>query len=385
VHWIEQPVQLGTGDAVRQALPYLNTEQVLILYGDVPLLSLSMLDNFLQQTPQQALGILTAKVDNPLGLGRIVRNQVDEIIAIVEEQDATLAQRQITEVNTGIYLAPTHYLKACLPLLSQDNAQQEFYLTEIVAMAAAAPLPLCATLVEDPSDILGINNKVQLHQAERIYQQRYAQRLLKQGVTIFDMARFDVRGTLEAAPGCSIDINSIFEGHNVLGPDTHIGPNCWLRNCKIGQGVRILANSYLDSVTIGEQCQIGPFARLRPGTTLAKQVRVGNFVEIKNSTIDSGSKINHLNYIGDTTMGKAVNIGAGTITCNYDGVYKHQTIIHDKVLIGAGCQLIAPVMLGEGATLGAGSTLKKAAPAFALTLTYQLEQRVLPGWQRPKS
>lgn len=382
--WAEQPHQQGTGDAVAKALPFIaNTERVLILYGDVPLITAQTLQHLLQQTPLDALGLLTLQNPDPTGLGRIVRDEHGKITRIVEERDANENQRQITEVNTGIFLVNAKHLKQWIPQLSNHNQQAEYYLTDIIELAVSQGVSIVTTTPASLFEVQGVNDKKQLNHLERYYQQQQALQLLEQGVWIADPQRFDVRGSLQAQAEVFIDVNVIFEGDNRIQSHSHIGPHCVLIDCIVGKNVKILAHSHLEGVIIGDNVTVGPFARLRPGTILNDQVKVGNFVEIKQSTIGEGSKINHLSYIGDTTMGKAVNIGAGTITCNYDGTHKHPTIIEDNVNVGSDSQLIAPVHISKGATIAAGSTLIKDAPGEQLTLTHRLEQRSYP-WNGPK-
>lgn len=382
--WVEQPTQMGTGDAVMKAFPLITpNHRVLILYGDVPLISLGTLERLLQATNENSLGVLTMIADDPKGLGRIVRNPKGEIERIVEEKDASVKEREIKEVNTGIYATSYTYLNKWLPKLNNHNQQKEYYLTDIVQFAVEDNVSVVAANPDSFQEVLGINDRHQQVMLERYYQQRCAEQLLHQGVWICDPARFELRGTLKVQEDVSIDVNVVLEGHNVLGANCSIGPNCVLINCEIGENTKILANSVLENAKIGAGCVIGPFARIRPGTVLDQDVRIGNFVEIKNSTIAQGSKVNHLSYIGDTTMGKDVNIGAGTITCNYDGSNKHRTVIEDDVHIGSDSQLIAPIRIGKGATIGAGATLREDAPAFQLTLTHQLSHRS-QDWTRPK-
>ncbi|MBI2791540.1 MAG: bifunctional UDP-N-acetylglucosamine diphosphorylase/glucosamine-1-phosphate N-acetyltransferase GlmU [Gammaproteobacteria bacterium] len=382
--WVEQAVQNGTGDAVAKALPALSAnERVIILYGDVPLISKETLQRVLRETPSDALGLITVNTDNPHGLGRIVKDQQGNVIKIVEEKDASEVERAIKEVNTGIFIVPSQYLSKWIPLLNNNNQQNEYYLTDIVALAVEAKVTVVTHSPDDKHEILGINDRAQQANIERIYQQQIAKKLLHQGVMISDPHRIDVRGTLQAQSDVFIDINVLFQGNVVLGKGCHIGPNCVLINCELAENVTILANSYIENTKIGNNVQIGPFARLRPGTLLKDDAKIGNFVEVKNATIGKGSKISHLSYIGDALVGEDVNIGAGTITCNYDGANKHQTIIEDDVMIGSDTQLIAPIRVGKGATIGAGSTLNKDVPANQLTVTQQLNQRS-KAWDRPQ-
>lgn len=383
IQWAHQPVQQGTADAVAKALPFIPSDhRVLILYGDVPLISPSTLTHLLNHTAEDAVGLLTVQMPTPYGLGRIVR-EAGEVARIVEEKDATEAEKAIQEVNTGIFLVQANALSTWLQKITNHNAQKEYYLTDIIALAVQDQVPVVTTAPQVIEEILGINDKLQQSYLERYYQQSRAKEWLKEGVWIADPARLDVRGTLEVAPEVSIDVNVVIEGKVTLRKGCTIGPHCVLKNCDIGEGVTLHAHCYLEGVTIAKNATIGPFARLRPGTVLAENVHIGNFVEVKNATVGMGSKINHLSYIGDATLGKDVNVGAGTITCNYDGAYKHQTIIEDDVHIGSDSQLIAPVRVGKGATLAAGTTLHEDAPPYQLTLSHRLALRSL-DWQRPK-
>lgn len=384
VTWIEQPERLGTGDAVAKALPSIPSgHRVLTLYGDVPLIEIDTLKRLLTATPTESVGLLTAVASNPTGLGRIVRNSKGKVERIVEERDANDIERQIHEVNTGIFVVQRDHLSNWLPQIKNNNAKGEYYLTDIIQMAAQSRCQIVTAVPSVVEEVLGVNDKSQQIIAERYYQRHIAEGLLKQGVCIFDPNRFDLRGTLEADTDVVIDVNVVIEGKVTIQKNTRVGPNCVLINCEIGENVSILANSYLEDVTVGDNCSVGPFARLRPGTELSDEVQIGNFVEIKNSIIGKGSKISHLSYIGDTLMGDMVNVGAGTITCNYDGANKHRTIINDKAFIGSDTQLVAPVTVGEGATIAAGSTLRKDAPAGQLTMTHKLLHRSTGAWQRP--
>lgn len=384
VTWIEQTEQLGTGHAVQQTLSHLPDEgRVLILYGDVPLIETNTLKQFIAQTPHHALGIITAELPDPTGFGRILRNNKNNIISIVEEKDANAKQRAITEINSGIYLVSVAHLKKWLPLLTNHNAQNEFYLTDLIALAVKETIEIHSLSPTYYEEILGINDRLQLACLERFYQERFAEKLMLSGVTLLDPHRFDVRGDVHIAKDVVIDINVILEGHIKIGKGCIIGPNTLLRNVTVGDHVEIKANSVLDGAEIGNHCVIGPFARLRPGTILSSQSHVGNFVEIKNSTIGVATKINHLSYIGDSEVGQHVNIGAGTITCNYDGINKHKTFIGDNAFIGSNTELVAPVSIGANATIGAGSTITRDAPASHLTLC-RSQQRTIENWQRPK-
>ena len=381
--WVKQEPQLGTGHAVLQALPHLDPAQpTLVLYGDVPLTRIETLRALLAQGDGVTLALLSVDLDDPRGYGRIVRSSGGAILRIVEEKDATHEERAIKEVNTGILVAPTQQLAQWLPGLGRNNAQGEYYLTDIVALAVAAALPVGAAQPQHAWEVAGVNSRAQLAQLERIFQRGIADRLLDAGVWLADPARLDVRGELSCGSDVAIDIDCIFEGRVELGEGVVVGPHCLLKDCRIGAGSRIAAFSHLEGAEVAEDCRIGPYARLRPGAVLAREVHVGNFVEVKNSSIAAQSKANHLAYIGDASVGARVNIGAGTITCNYDGANKHRTVIGDDAFIGSDSQLVAPVTVGRGATLGAGTTLTQDAPADALTLS-RAPQVSLAGWQRP--
>ncbi len=380
--FVLQAEQHGTGHAVQQALPQLADDSVtLVLYGDVPLTHTATLQPLVTAAQAGKLGLLTVTLADPTGYGRIVREH-GKVTRIVEHKDATDAERAIAEVNTGILAVATRHLKQWIATLKNDNAQGEYYLTDIIAQAVAAGVAIETHQPAHEWEVLGVNSKAQLAQLERIHQNEIAQALLESGVTLMDPARLDVRGVLDCGRDVAIDVNCVFEGRVVLGDGVQVGANCVLRNATVAAGTRIDAFTLIDDAAIGEANRLGPFSRIRPGTTLARDVHVGNFVEIKNSQIDTGSKINHLSYIGDTTMGKQVNIGAGTITCNYDGAHKHRTVIEDHVFVGSDTQLVAPVTVGKGATLGAGTTLTKDAPAGELTLS-RAKQMTITGWKRP--
>jgi bifunctional UDP-N-acetylglucosamine pyrophosphorylase/glucosamine-1-phosphate N-acetyltransferase len=377
-----QEPQLGTGHAVMQALPQLRDDvPTLILYGDVPLTRSESLRRLLDQAGADKLSILTVNMADPTGYGRIVRDN-DRIVRIVEQKDATEQERAITEVNTGIMVAPTARLRAWLSTLSNDNAQGEYYLTDIVARAVADGVPVVSAQPDAVWETLGVNSKVQLAELERIHQRNLAYGLLEQGVTLADPARIDIRGSLVCGRDVSIDVGCVFEGDVVLGDGVTIGANCVLKNVRVGDGVNIKPFCHFEEAAIGAKSVIGPYARLRPGTTLAEDVHIGNFVEVKNSQIAAGSKANHLAYVGDATVGSRVNIGAGTITCNYDGANKLRTVIEDDAFIGSDTQLVAPVTVGRGATLGAGTTLTRDAPAGSLTVS-RGRQTTIEGWKRP--
>lgn len=385
VNWVFQAEQLGTGHAVMQALPHIPaTSHVLVLSADVPLIQTDTLLTLINRCKSvHALGLLVASLADPTGLGRIVRNESGEIYAIVEEKDASVQQRQIKEIYSGICCATAADLNRWLPALSCDNAQGEYYLTEIISMAMADNLPVVSLSAADCMEIQGVNNRAQLQQLERVWQARVATQLMLAGVGLADATRIDVRGELRCGMDVFIDVNNVFSGNVVIGNGSTIAPNCVLTNVTLGTNCEILPNSVLENCSIGDNCHIGPFARIRPGTALAANCKIGNFVETKNAVFGEGSKASHLSYLGDVTIGKQVNIGAGTITCNYDGVNKHQTVIQDGAFIGSDTQLIAPVTVGENATIGAGSTIRKNAPAGELTLTSSL-QKTIYGWSRPE-
>jgi len=382
LHWVVQEPQLGTGHAVMQAVPQLSAaETTLVLYGDVPLIQAETLRK-LVHAARGALAILTVELADPTGYGRIVHNAAGEVVRIVEQKDASAEERSIREVNTGIIALPTARLAEWLARLSNDNAQQEYYLTDIVGMAVADGVPIHTANPRHEWEVLGVNSKVQLAELERVAQRNAAEQLMEAGVRLADPARFDVRGELVCGRDVFIDVNCVFEGKVVLDEAVEVGPNCVLRNARIGAGTKLAAYTHIEDAVVGPDGRIGPFARLRPGAELAEDVHVGNFVEIKKSTIAAHSKANHLAYIGDATIGSRVNVGAGTITCNYDGANKFQTIIEDDAFIGSDTQLVAPVRVGRGATLGAGTTLTKDAPAGTLTIS-RAKQLSIPGWKRP--
>ncbi|AMO93312.1 UDP-N-acetylglucosamine diphosphorylase/glucosamine-1-phosphate N-acetyltransferase [Collimonas fungivorans] len=378
----KQEPQLGTGHAVAQAAPHLDEAvPTLVLYGDVPLIASSTLQRLIDSAGQDKLAVLTVDLPDPTGYGRIVREH-GKIVSIVEQKDATPEQRTIRECNTGIMVAPTAQLKKWLAGLSNNNAQGEYYLTDIVASAVADGTPVVSAQPAAVAETLGVNSKVQLAELERIHQRSIAERLLEQGVTLLDPARLDVRGALSCGRDVSIDVGCIFEGEVSVEDGVIIGANCVIKNARIGRGANIKPFCHIEDAVVGAASQIGPYARLRPGTELGEEVHIGNFVEVKNSQIAAGSKANHLAYVGDATVGSRVNIGAGTITCNYDGANKFRTIIEDDAFIGSDSQLVAPVRVGKGATLGAGTTLTKDAPEGKLTVS-RARQVTIDGWQRP--
>ena len=390
ITWALQEPQLGTGHAVLQAMPFAassaptaasTASSTLVLYGDVPLIRASTLLRLIEAAGTGSLALLTAHLDNPQGYGRIVR--VDGLVKrIVEEKDADDAERAIREINTGILVAPTEALARWLPGLGNRNAQGEYYLTDVVALAVAENMPVVTAHPDAAWETEGINSKVQLAALERVHQRNIAEQLMDSGVTLSDPARIDVRGQLLCGRDVSIDVNCVFEGRVELGDKVSVGANCVLKNCRIGTGARVAPFCHIEDAVIGPACIVGPYARLRPGTELGSDVHIGNFVEVKNSTIADHSKANHLAYIGDATIGSRVNVGAGTITCNYDGANKFRTVIEDDVFIGSDTQLVAPVTVGRGATLGAGTTLTRDAPPDQLTVS-RAKQVSIPGWKRP--
>ncbi|MXS85587.1 UDP-N-acetylglucosamine diphosphorylase/glucosamine-1-phosphate N-acetyltransferase [Nitrosomonas sp. HPC101] len=383
--WVEQAQQLGTGHAVKQALPYLgNKGATLVLFGDVPLVKHDTLKALVEKSSEDNLVLLTVELDNPTGYGRIVRDPVTNCIqAIVEEKDTSQSQKKIREINTGIMVLPNMYLENWLDKLSNANAQSEYYLTDIIAMAVNDGIRIETSSPASDWEVSGVNDKIQLSVLERVHQQDIANKLMEQGVMLADPARFDVRGQLVCGNNVEIDINCVFEGNVRLGDNVKISANCILRNVVIADGAIVHPFSMLEDAEVGKNCRVGPYARVRPGTQLDDAVHVGNFVEIKNSRIASESKINHLSYIGDTEMGKRVNIGAGTITCNYDGAFKYRTVIEDNVFIGSDSQLIAPVTVARGSTIGAGSTITRDTPEGQLTLSRN-KQISIAGWKRPE-
>lgn len=381
---VMQHEQLGTGHAVMQATAqFSDAEQVLVLYGDVPLTQLSTLQQLIDSGDVNSLRILTTELADPTGYGRIVRNDAGNVLCITEEKDADAQTLAIKEVNSGIMVLPAKWLAESVAKLTNNNAQGEYYLTDLVSLAVAEGIAINTVCCSDNAEVAGVNTRQQLVELERHYQLLQAKELMAKGVTLTDSSRIDIRGQLKTGIDITIDVNVIFEGDVTLANNVDIGPNCIIKDTTIGEGTIILANSMIDSSTIGANVNIGPFARLRPGTVLADKAKIGNFVETKNSNIGKGSKVNHLSYIGDTDMGVDVNVGAGTITCNYDGANKHRTIIGDRVFVGSDTQLVAPVTVEEGATIGAGSTIRKTVPAGTLTLT-KSEQRTVEGWQRPQ-
>lgn len=382
LNWIEQTEQLGTGHAMQIALPHFKeNEKILIVYGDVPLLSTQTLQKLIDVQPQGGIGLLTVHLDDPSGYGRIERID-NEVSAIVEQKDATPEQREITEVNTGILVADAADLRRWLPALSNDNASGEYYLTDIIEMAHQQGGGICAVHPSSTVEVEGVNNRLQLANLERAYQLQKAEKLLLAGVMLRDPARFDLRGELSCGVDVDIDINVIIKGKVKLGDGVVVGANCILIDCDIADNVVIQPNSIIEASIIGEGSTIGPFARLRPQTVLKQNVHIGNFVEVKKSTLGKGTKCGHLTYLGDSIIGERVNVGAGVITCNYDGANKYQTIIGDDVFIGSDCQLIAPVSIGDGATTGAGTTVVNDIPENTLAVA-RVKQRNVKDWKRP--
>jgi bifunctional UDP-N-acetylglucosamine pyrophosphorylase / glucosamine-1-phosphate N-acetyltransferase len=383
LHWALQAEQLGTGHAVMQAMPGIpDDHHVVVLCGDVPLIRPQTVQRLLGAAVGK-LGLLTAKVDDATGYGRVLRNAGGAVTRIVEHKDATDAERRVSEINTGLMALEAGPLRRYLAKLKNNNAQREYYLTDVIAMAFNDQVDVQGIAAESPTEVLGINDRVQLAVAERAWQREQAADLLARGATLADPARIDVRGEVVLGKDVFIDVGVVLEGKVVLGDRVQLGPYAVVKNSTLGNDTRVHSHSVLDGVAAGDDCDIGPFARLRPGTVLAGHVKAGNFVEIKNSQIAPHSKVNHLTYVGDATVGADVNVGAGTITCNYDGANKHRTVIGDNAFIGSGTMLVAPVEVGAGATIGAGSTITKNAPDGELTVG-RAKQVTISGWQRPK-
>jgi bifunctional UDP-N-acetylglucosamine pyrophosphorylase/glucosamine-1-phosphate N-acetyltransferase len=383
VTWVHQAERLGTGHAVSQALPEVpDSDVVLILYGDVPLVRRDTLASLVAAVNADTLALLTIALHDPTGYGRILRDGRGRVRRIVEQKDASDDEKAVREINTGVMAVAAGRLKPWLAALDNNNSQGEYYLTDIIAKAVADGVNIHTVSPRDELEILGVNDKVQLAQVERRHQADQAERLMRAGVTLRDPARFDLRGTLTAGADVVIDVGVVMEGEVVLGNGVYVGPYTILRNTTLGDGVQVLSHCVIDEARVGARCRIGPFARIRPGTGLDEEAHIGNFVEIKAAQVGKGSKINHLSYLGDASVGHGVNIGAGTITCNYDGANKHRTVIGDDVFIGSDTQLIAPVTVGDGATIGAGSTITRDAPAGKLTLS-RVRQETRPGWRRP--
>ncbi len=383
--WVLQSQQLGTGHALMQTLPNLDRDGLtLVLYGDVPLISIQTLQKLITKAEEKHCVLLTAEIENPFGYGRIMRDpETGAIKAIVEQKDTNTEQQEIREINTGIMLIPNDYLHNWLPKIGNKNTQHEYYLTDIIALSVKQGIQVASSQAKNLWEVMGVNNKSQLAELERIYQRHCADKLLYLGVGLIDPSRIDIRGELVCGSDVEIDIGCIFEGMVKLGDSVQVGAHCILKNVKVDADTTILPYSMIEDTEIGGSCKIGPYARIRPGTKLSNKVHIGNFVEVKNSQIALGSKANHLSYIGDSIVGKNVNIGAGTITCNYDGANKHQTIIEDDVFIGSDTQLIAPVTISKGSTIGAGSTITKETPEGQLTLS-RSKQLSVAGWKRPQ-
>lgn len=382
--WVLQAEQKGTGHAVQVALPVLaKAGRTLILYGDVPLISVTTLQRLIDVVPnEQTLGLLTVNLPDPTGYGRIVREQ-GRVVRIVEQKDASAEEKLITEANTGILCVPNALLHAWLPQLKNNNAQGEYYLTDLIGMATANGVPVTAVHPETIWEVEGVNDKLQLATLERVWQRHQAEQLMRAGVTVLDPSRLDIRGHISHGMDVSLDAGVIIEGRVVLGDNVHVGAGCILKDCEIGAGTEIKPYSLIDNAVVGAHAQIGPFARLRPGSKLADEVHIGNFVETKATVMGVGSKANHLAYLGDSDIGAGVNIGAGTITCNYDGANKHKTTIGDDAFIGTNNSLVAPVTIGVGATTGAGSTISKDVPDGMLAVG-RAAQKTIEGWQRPR-
>ncbi len=383
VNWIEQPRQLGTGDAVAAAMTAVPDDaRVLVLYGDVPLVRPQTLSRLVSASAPDSLGLLSVDLEEPAGYGRIVRDAYGQVATIIEDKDLSVEQRGIREVNTGVITAPAQPLRRWLAGLSDDNAQGEYLLTDCIAMAVADGTPVVADHAASVAETQGINDRRDLARAERTYQQRKTEQLLQSGVTLRDPDRVQVRGDVTVGRDVLIDVDVVLEGDITLGDGVHIEPGCIIRHAVLGAGSRVMAHSVLENARLAADCQVGPFARVRPGTELGHRATIGNFVETKNATIGASSKINHLSYVGDARIGKGVNVGAGVITCNYDGANKHVTTIGDDAFIGSDTQLVAPVEVGAGATIGAGTTLTKTAPPNKLSLS-RAELVVVDNWHRP--
>ena len=383
LQWAEQAEQLGTGHAVAQALPHLEEDVVLVLYGDVPLIQPQTLRDFVARVDDQSLALMTLTLDDPSGYGRVIRDGDGKVRRVVEQKDASDEEKAVREINTGILACTRRFLNDSLPRLSNSNAQGEYYLTDLIAMAVDAGMEVVTEQPGHAWEVDGVNDRVQLARLERVYQRVRAEALMRAGVTLLDPDRLDIRGNLQCGQDVTLDINTVLEGDVVIGDRVTVGPNCLIRNARIGSGTHIEANSVVDGAVVGEECQVGPFARLRPGTELAARAKVGNFVETKKAYVGEGSKVNHLTYIGDSRIGKGVNVGAGTITCNYDGVNKFQTVMKDGAFIGSNSSLVAPVTIGENATVGAGSVVTKDVPDQGLAVA-RGQQRNIQNWSRPE-
>ena len=384
VSWVLQAEQLGTGHAVMQALPQLQDDQlVLILYGDCPLIRRQTLLDFTQLASAKAMALLTVMLEDPTGYGRVLRDSRGQVRKIVEEKDASKAERKIRECHSGIMAIPGRHLRKWLGRLENHNAQGEYYLTDVVGLAVEDKLAIKPFIAPSAEEVLGVNDKVQLAEVEAIRRKMMARELMLAGLTLADPARLDVRGHFTHGADCFIDVNVVLEGNVKIGDRVRIGPNCVIRNSEIGDDTEVFPSCVIDSARIGARCNIGPFARFRPSSTLANEVHIGNFVEVKNSTMSDGSKANHLTYVGDAQIGSRVNLGAGTIVANYDGANKHRTIVEDDVHTGSNSVLVAPITVGAGATVGAGSTVTNEVPPGKLTVA-RVKQVTIDGWQRPK-
>jgi bifunctional UDP-N-acetylglucosamine pyrophosphorylase / glucosamine-1-phosphate N-acetyltransferase len=383
VEWVLQPEQLGTGHAVMQAMCLIPDDHVvLVLYGDVPLIGAGSLNKLITAAREGALAVLSVNLDEAHGYGRIVRNQEGGVAAIIEHQDASAEQLEIREVNSGLMAAPAGLLRDWLLGLGRDNTQREYFLTDVVAGAAGAGTRVEAIPAANALEVAGVNDKIQLSAVEAGHRRLRAEELMLAGATLADPARIDIRGDVQVGRDVFIDVNTVFIGNVHLAAGVRVGPNCVITSSSIGEGTEIFANSVIDNAVVAQNCRIGPFTRLRPGTVMHREVHIGNFVEVKNTEIGAGSKANHLTYLGDSVVGRDVNVGAGSITCNYDGANKWPTLIEDRAFIGSGCMMVAPVRIGAGATIGAGSTITSNAPDGDLTLT-RAKQTTVAGWDRP--
>ena len=383
INWVNQKEQLGTGHAVQQAIPHINDNSIcLILYGDVPLIKTETLQKLTDKAESSGFSLLSVMMENPFGYGRIIRDSNNSILSIVEQKDASKDELQVREINTGIMAIRGSILKKYLKELEPNNSQGELYLTDIVEKAVKDNVNIASFICESVAEVMGINDKNQLSQAERAYQQNKASDLMSKGLTIMDPKRFDCRGELSFKDDCVIDVNVVFEGDNDLGKNVSISPNCIIKASKIGDNTHILANSIIENAVIGSNTSIGPFARIRPETKIGNHSKIGNFVEVKKSSIENNSKVSHLSYIGDSKIGNDVNVGAGVITCNYDGINKFQTEIKDGAFVGSNSQLVAPVTIGKNATIGAGSTITQNTPDGQLTLSRN-KQSTISKWKRP--
>ncbi len=381
--WTHQAEQLGTGHALAQALPSLEDgNRVLVLCGDMPLVSAASLERLIEQTDGRGVGLLTATVDDPSGYGRVLRDDTGSVVAVVEDADATPEELAVKEINTGVMVLPAEAARRWLDRLDRTNTQGELYLTDVIAMAVADGVPVCGVPVADAAEAIGINDRRQLALAERAIQQRYSRELLDRGVTLADPCRFDLRGRLAVGRDVFIDVGAVFSGDVTLGDRVRIGPNAVISNSRLGDDCTVHAHCVIDGVIAGSRCEIGPFSRLRPGTEFDEQVKVGNFVEVKAGRLETGVKVNHLSYVGDTRIGRDSNVGAGTVTCNYDGAGKHRTEIGERVFVGSGSMLVAPLQVGEGATIAAGSTITRDVPPGTLAVARK-RQSTVKGWKRP--